>query len=339
MLKCFHGGILDIVKGELQNSSRDSHGRRYSQEVRQFAATLHYYSPAASQYCRKILSLPHPASIRNWLSNVDCEPGFLANVIDVCSKSVCKNYSLVIDGMSIMRHTEYNNNRLVGLCNYGGIVAEDSDNVCSEVLVFLLVPLQYSPLQYPVGYFFTKKLSSRVQCELVKNLLTITAEKSIKIRNITCDGAAANQSMLSTLGCSLDPTNPVPYFKHPHFDHNVYATLDICHMLKLARNALAECGPFFCADLPAQQISWQYISDLSAMQDDMGLHLANKITAQHVNWRKQKMKVKLAAQVFSRSVADGVQYLAESGVDGFMNSEATVEFIRQVLATWKELLR
>ena len=327
--QCFDGNILDIVKNEFTNSSRTAKGARYSQSVKQFAMTLQYYSPQAYDYCRKVLSLPHPSSLRNWLSNVKCEPGFLSNVLDVCSKSECKDYSLVVDSMALMKGTTYANGSFVGFCDYGGIAAESSDSLCTEALVFLLVPLQFCKTQYPVGYFLVDKISSTIQLELVNNLLHLTAEKGIRIRNITCDGASANQTMFSLLGCQMNPVNPKPYFSHPVLKHNVYCTLDICHMLKLARNALADGGTFYLEDSD-QRICWQYFVDLSNLQDSIGLHFANKLNSQHLNWRKQKMKVKLAAQTLSRSVSDALEYLRQSGTEGFQQCEATIEFVRQV---------
>lgn len=328
--KCFDGNLLDIFKGEMDNVSKAPKGRRYSQSVKQFAATLHYYSPQAYEFCRSVFTLPDISSIQNWLGNIECEPGFLSNAIDVCARDSCKDFSLVLDSMSIMKQTSYAHGKFSGFCDYGGIVAEDSEKLCTEALVFLLVPLRYSPLQYPVGYFLVDKVNSRVQCELVKSILSVTAEKGIRIRNITCDGAAANQTMLAMLGCSLDPTNPKPYFQHPQLGYNVYGTLDICHMLKLARNALADGSTFFVSDAPGTRICWQYFADLASLNDDLGLHLGNKLTSQHIDWKSQKMKVRLAAQVFSTSVADALQYLKDSGTDGFKDSGATIEFVRQV---------
>lgn len=326
--KCFDNTLLDLMQSNLSNSSKQPHGRRYSQEVKQFAATLHYYSPQAYEYCKSVFPLPDVSSIRNWISNIECEPGFLSNVLDVCSNSGNVDFSLVLDSMAIKTQSQYSNGSFSGFCNYGGIVAEDSEKLCSEALVFLLVPLGYSNFQYPVGYFLVDKVNSRVQTELVNALLHLTAEKNLRVRNITCDGAASNQAMLNLLGCSMDPLDPKPYFSHPTLGHNVYATLDICHMLKLARNALADGKTFFCED--NQRICWEYIPDLFRLQDSVGLHLANKISSRHVNWQKQKMKVKLAAQTFSRSVSDALDFLQKSETVGFRDCAATVEFIRQV---------
>ena len=115
-------------------------GKRYSQELKQFAVTLHYYSPQAYQYCKSILSLPDVSSIRNWLSNVDCNPGFLSNVINLCSKldPFDSNFSLVIDSMSIKKQTSYAGGHFTGFCDYGGIVAEDRMSCVLKLLSFFL---------------------------------------------------------------------------------------------------------------------------------------------------------------------------------------------------------
>jgi hypothetical protein len=143
---------------------------------------------------------------------------------------------------------------------------------------------------------------------------------------VTCDGAAANQSMLCSLGCQLDPIDPRPWFTQPFMEHRVYGTLDICHMLKLSRIALADFKTFYAAD---EKICWQYIADLSTLQNDLGLHFANKLTSTHINWKKQKMKVKLAAQTFSSSVADALQFLFNNQAEYFTDCKGTIRFIRQ----------
>ena len=47
---------------------------------------------------------------------------------------------------------------------------------------------------------------------------------------------------------------------------------------------------------------------LQELQESEGLHLANKLRSNHINWKPQKMKVNLAAQALSSSVADALEY-------------------------------
>ena len=74
--------------------------------------TLHYYSPKAYEFVRKILKLPHSSGIKHWAASVDCEPGYLTNVIQVIGqlaekKVWMKDVVLVVDAMSIHKMTIY----------------------------------------------------------------------------------------------------------------------------------------------------------------------------------------------------------------------------------------
>ena len=44
-----------------------------------------------------------------------------------------------------------------------------------------------------------------------------------------------------------------------------------------------------------------------------GLKFANKLSSNHIDTRRVRMNVRLAAQTFSSSVADDIQFLMESG--------------------------
>ena len=324
----FDATVLELVKNEFLNHKRTKSGCRYSDSVKQFALTLFYYSPQAYDYCRTILSLPHPSSLRNWLSNIDADPGFLTNVIEMAASSGEKDYCLILDSMACRKQTIYEHGKLLGFCDYGGVVVGDRDALASEALVFILVPLKGSARQYIIGYFLVDKINAQVQAELVNTALILTADQGLHVNTVTCDGCAANISTLNILGASMDPLNCIPFFSHPVTKNKVFATLDICHMLKLARNALAEMGCFVTKD--GSKICWECITKLSHYQDQLGLHLGNKLSIAHINWQKAKMKVKLAAQVFSRSVADALLFLHQQHIPGFEGCMATVEFIRQV---------
>jgi hypothetical protein len=101
---------------------------------------------------------------------------------------------------------------------------------------------------------------------------------------------------------------------------------DPCHMIKLVRNTLGEKGIIF--DDNNDPILWDYIKKLHELQDAEGLHLANKVKALHVNFYKQKMKVRLATQVLSRSVADALSHLMNDlKLSDFKDCGPTIRFI------------
>ncbi len=78
-------------------------------------------------------------------------------------------------------------------------------------------------------------------------------------------------------------------FKHPSRNYNVYVILDPCHMLKLARNALASMSSFY--DQDGGKIQWKFFQHLNNLQENEGLKLDNKFSAQHLQYQKHKMKV------------------------------------------------
>ncbi len=67
------------------------------------------------------------------------------------------------------------------------------------------------------------------------------------------------------------------------------------------------------------------------LQTTEGLHAANKLKNPHIEWRKQKMKVSIAAQTLSNSVADAIDFCREElNLNQFKGSKATTSFIRLI---------
>ena len=100
-------------------------------------------------------------------------------------------------------------------------------------------------------------------------------------------------------------------------------------MLKNARNALCHLGCF--VDQNNQLIERRYFQMLNAIQNDEGLKLGNKISSAHVYFQRNKMKLRLAAQLFSSSVADALEFLMHcGGCDAFKNAGATIQFIHVI---------
>ena len=91
--------------------------------VKEFAHTLHYYSPQAYEYCRSILKLPDPSSIRNWLLNANIDTSFLQSVLLKLQHKpdIEKDCALIIDSMSIRKQTLYNSHtgKYDGFVDYG----------------------------------------------------------------------------------------------------------------------------------------------------------------------------------------------------------------------------
>lgn len=76
-------------------------------------------------------------------------------------------------------------------------------------------------------------------------------------------------------------------------------------------------------------IEWKYIDSLQKLQENEGLHLGNKLRKAHVQFFNQKMKVRLAVQLLSKSVADSLEYCEHIlGLNEFKGCKGTVQFLR-----------
>ena len=101
----FSSVAKQLFNDPLRNSE-GSHGNRYCTATKQFAVTLHYYSPKAYNFVRRVMHLPHEKHICKWNSPVNCEPGFLSDVIELLGKrakcdKMLQDVVLIIDAMAI----------------------------------------------------------------------------------------------------------------------------------------------------------------------------------------------------------------------------------------------
>ena len=186
--------------------------------------------------------------------------------------------------------------------------------------------------KFPIGYFFVHGVDGKLLSSLIKEAIDRLFECGIMVCSTTCDGTAHNLTALSLLGscCSIKGT---PLFSHPKDNSLVCTFLDPPHMLKLIRNSWEALGTIVW---PGKgRAEWRFIKSLVNFQAHHGLRLANKLTEAHVYFKEQKMKVYLASQVFSRSVANSLRWLHSQNQSGFtddsvLSTAAFCEFINDL---------
>jgi hypothetical protein len=81
MERCFGHIPAELLKRKLTSNSRQP----YSDDLRSFALTLHFYSPKAYEYVRSsfAMALPNPSTLRLWCSAVNGKPGFTIESFEV----------------------------------------------------------------------------------------------------------------------------------------------------------------------------------------------------------------------------------------------------------------
>ncbi|XP_016657068.1 uncharacterized protein LOC107882742 [Acyrthosiphon pisum] len=264
---------------------------------------------AAYKYVRQVSNkcLPHPSTLRKWYAVVDGAPGFTKGSINAIQIKVAemklKDKTLVcgmmIDEISIKEGTHFNGTRNQGYISYGTGLNADTDTLplAKEAIVIMLVALNSN-------WLFSAKSGSE-KANLINIALVIVYDTGVLVKTLTFDVAASNISMATSLGAKLYPPDMKTFFSHP----KIFIFLDPCHMLKLCRKTFGDWKTLY--DKDGREIKWELLKQIIDLQESAQLHLATKIRPRHINYYKEKMKVKLAAQTLSESVAKALTYCTE----------------------------
>jgi hypothetical protein len=330
--------LNDIPKEIFKRLLNDTTNQQYPKELKEFALTLHFYSPKGYNYVRDTfdLKLPCDRTIRSWYEGVDGDPGFTQDSFNSLKYHAEKakesnkklQCALMVDEMAIKKHVQYAGGDYRGLVDLGD--GDDSnENLAKDVFVIMAVDIN-GDWKLPLAYFLIDTLTAQVRANILLECLRRLNEIGVTVVSLTSDGPPTNLSMFKILGANLDPFNMDASFPHPcEGCPRVQVVLDACHMLKLLRNALAHYKYFENSD--GEQISWKFIQALHNLQDKCEFRIGNKLRKAHIEWWKQKMKVDLAAQVFSLSVADALEFCKDIlGEPEFQGAEATIKFIRTI---------
>ena len=337
MLETTFSGVSKELMKRLVTQKKGKNPGAYPLELRSFAMTLKFYSTKAYNYVRKSfdLGLPHPTVIRSWYSSMNGEPGFTKNALAALKAKVLAAKrdnqevvcALMLDEMSIRKHVEWDGKQFRGFVDLGTGINDDSLPEATDALVFMAVAVNAS-WKVPCGYFLVNGLTGAEKANLTKDCIIKLHEVGVKVVSFTCDGPTSHQSMLKLLGAQLSSDNLQAFFQHPCDPKaKVYIFLDACHMIKLVRNTMSDWG--ILKDNDGNVISWQFLVQLQELQESEGLRLANKLRSAHIDWKPQKMKVNLAAQALSSSVADALEYCeGKLKMPQFQGCGPTVQFIR-----------
>lgn len=232
----------------------------------------------------------------------------------------------MLDEMAIRKNIEWTGHKFSGYIDFGADIINDILPEAKEALVFMLNCVN-GRWKLPVAYFLIDGLGGYEKANLVKRCLQFIYDSGAKVISLTFDGIASNISMANYLGSNISIANMKTWFSHPISNRPIHILLDPPHMLKLIRNTLASRPAIY--DTDGNPIEWSYLQKLVDIQNSEGLHIATKIRNRHIDWSREKMKVKVAAQTLSLSVAKALKYLRQkSTLD--INSEPTETFVTNI---------
>lgn len=308
----------------------------YTAKIKKFCLTLNFLSPSAYKYVRATFDtcLPHPKTLSKWYSNVNAEPGFsdesFRALKDKAASSEHKIHcALIVDEMSLRQQSLWDGKKNCGYVDMGTGTTDECKTLASEAYVFLLNAINDN-FKLPLGYFLVHGLNAEQKVNLIKLCLIKCHDAGVKVVSLTFDGHATNLTAMKLLGCEIDVNKEIKTtFEHPVDKSDVSVFLDPVHMFKLVRNNWE--SKKIIMDSNNEDIEWGLLCELNKLQENEGLHLANKLTRRHIMFRNNIMKVKLASQVLSNSVATALQFCREDAkLNAFKNAHATEVFIRNM---------
>lgn len=313
--------------------------QKYTESVREFALTLHFYSPKAYSYIRVKFGkkLPAESTIRTWyrLSESNGKPGLCEDSLAVL-KNMAVNMkkegkqlicSLNFDEMAIRKHIQWSHpeKKFLGNITYGFRPNDGTFLAAGFAIVFMVIGVNVD-FKVPVAFHFIGSLKSDEKAALLQEILARIIELDIKVISVIFDGLSTNITMCKQMGANFEWNDFRPYFFFSKNNDKIYIILDASHMIKLVRNTLARNKILY--DGNNSKIEWKYFEWLEKFRSEKGYTMVHKLTKRHIQWYRAPMNVRLATETISNSVANAMEFLMRQRKKQFVNCPATVQFIR-----------
>ncbi|XP_037047176.1 uncharacterized protein LOC119081969 [Bradysia coprophila] len=243
-----------------------------------------------------------------------------------------KNCILVWDEMALTPHIDYSPNRDV-IDGFVEMILMRRPSFATHALVFMArgINRQY---KQPLSYFYTDGLKHFELVEMVKLVGVAVLDAGLKILASVCDQCQTNVSTINALMRSNPETatnggvNRGQLLSYKLRDTTVIHVFDVPHLLKGTRNNLqTKVLKHFVSkrwssternstnsvkkslELTA---TWKDISETYDCSLKGSGQLLKKITPEHIEPHKLKMKVSTAAQVFSATYGKVMMDFSES---------------------------
>ncbi|CAG2199465.1 THAP9 [Mytilus edulis] len=247
---------------------------------------------------------------------------------------------ILFDEIKIQEDLVYDKHtgELIGFCDLDSIGNEilNLENLVgncqkSQVAKFMLVIMVRgvtSNLKFPLAGFATNSITADFLYPIIwKAVSLIECVAKLKVLFCTCDGASANRRFFQ-LHKIDNSEEPVYFTINPHDNsRNLYFISDVPHLIKTARNCFS--NSFSHKNTRrlwknGKDISWMHMVRLFEEHCELQLYSpCPKLTRSHIDLAAfTYMKVNLAAQILSGSVANALEHLYDDSVS------ETVLFIR-----------
>lgn len=324
-------------------SVKNYKGMRYSNEFILESLLLKIKSPKGYRHClhHELLPLPSEKYLQKLCKGLKCPYGLNTHAIDAiaqCYKDEAdenKRYGVVIfDEVKLREELQFNNASLKvdGFVDFGELTPDSHKNqLANHALVFMFVPFMQSWVQPVAVYASRNSTPADILAKILIQVILQLEEAGAKIVGFTCDGSQTNKKAWKSLGISGKKGQCKCFILNPaDNERKLWAFSDFVHVLKCVRNHFRNKGEVYYKD---KIINFNFYRKV--FNDDSsgseGLKVCPKLSLAHIEPSSfQKMNARLAFQIFSNSVANGLKFYRDISSPGFEGSESTENFTRDL---------
>ena len=313
---------------------KDPRGMRWHPTIIRWCISLYMKGPSSYEQLTRsgFVALPSISTIKSYLQFTDPNPGVNADVLQILVEEFKlvsahehdKNVALVWDEVKIKSGlvVSRGSGKLVGftcLDNFSYSQLEALSNLdkathepqlASHLLVFMVRSLT-TRVNLPFMWYPCTGYNSSQLWGSVWNATSSLEELGLKVRAWVCDGATSNRRFFKLHKCGLDYEG-IQFCTRNRYamDRNIYFLCDVEHLLKTTRNNLENSHANMKTRTlmkNSKPISWAHIKSTFEQDMDQSLCKLIRIRHEHIHLSPQlRMRVKLAAQVLSSSMANAI---------------------------------
>ncbi|XP_033739584.1 uncharacterized protein LOC117326894 [Pecten maximus] len=337
-------------------NSSGKNGMRWHPMIIKWCLYLRHRSAKAYEAMRDggFINLPSARTLFDYSHYTKSTIGYSTDVVKVLKEEASKRnmYSedeswrgyvgVLFDELKIKEDLVYDKHsgELVGYCDLDSVgnkfmelekclnVSADKTTDIAKYVMIVMVRAVTTDLKFPLAAFATKSITADFLYPILWKAIHILENINLKVLFLTCDGASANRRFFKLH--TLNGHDFVHYTDNPYdSSRKIFFVSDVPHLLKTTRNCFSNS---FSHRMSRQlwkdekNISWMHIVKLYEEHCEFSLYTpCPELSRAHVDLTAFTcMKVKLAAQVMSDSVANALEELYDGQVS------ETVTFIRNI---------
>jgi len=315
-----------FIESQIRTQSKKAKGRRFTLDDKIFALSLFKQSGKAYRLLQKVFALPCKSSLMGLLQKIPFETGINKKIFQHLKKTVSKiknpldKYCTVIfDEISLSAGLQYvpHQDRVVGFEDLGN--NKSKPLFADKALTFMVRGIR-KKFKQPVAFMFTNSSMKTPNLVVaIKEVVEAVQSSGLVVAALICDQASTNVAAINKLKMEtkdkyLQLGKEKKFFGFEIGNQEIVPLFDPPHLLKCMRNNLITKDLIFSDSGIKRVAKWEHLTqlyELDKTESNIGDRINPKLTDAHIYVEKiKKMKVLLAAQVFSQRVGSIMKFLA-----------------------------